>query len=61
MVFKGLPQGLGMALAQNSAALNRYQTLSDAEKNELIEKAKNASSKKEMENLVSSLTNQNSL
>ena len=61
MVFKGLPQGLGMALAQNSAALNLYQTLSDAEKNELIEKAKNASSKKEMENLVSSLTNQNSL
>ena len=50
-----LPLGLGMALAQNEAAMKRFEALSEAEKQALIERTHTVSSKSEMRRLVDSL------
>lgn len=51
-----LPLGLGMALAQNEAAMKRFESLSEAEKQAFVEKTHGVASKAEMKALVSSLT-----
>ena len=51
-----LPHGLGMALAQNEAAMKRFESLSEAEKQAFVEKTHGVASKAEMKALVSSLT-----
>ena len=51
-----LPLGFGMALAQNEAAMKRFEALSEAEKQALIEQTHTVSSKSEMRRLVDSLT-----
>ena len=51
-----LPLGLGMALAQNEAAMKRFEALSEAEKQALIERTHAVSSKSEMRRLVDGLT-----
>lgn len=50
-----LPLGFGMALAQNEGAMARFEQLSQAEKDAMIEKCHQVNSKREMQNLVNSL------
>ena len=50
-----LPLGFGMALAQNEAAMHKFESLSHDEKDSIICKDKNAKSKAEMHSLVNSL------
>lgn len=50
-----LPLGFGMALAQNEAAMQRFELLSDAEKQAVIQKTHSIRSKQEMRRLVDSL------
>lgn len=50
-----LPLGFGMALAQNEEAMNRFEQMSDAEKQRFIAKTHNVKSKQEMHMLVNSL------
>lgn len=50
-----LPLGFGMALAQNEAAMHRFESLSPEEKAAVIEKTHSVGSKREMRNLVNSL------
>ena len=57
MDFYKVPIGFGMALAQNTAAINRYAHLSDAQKQEILDRAHNVRSEKEMHSLVASLAN----
>lgn len=57
MDFYKVPIGFGMALAQNTAAMNRYAHLTEAQKQDILSKAQNARSEKEMHSLVASLAN----
>lgn len=57
MDFYKVPVGFGMALAQNTAAMNRYAHLSEEQKQEILNKAHNVRSEREMHNLVASLAN----
>ena len=57
MDFYKVPIGFGMALAQNTAAMNRYAHLSEAQKQAILNKAHNVRSEKEMYALVASLAN----
>jgi hypothetical protein len=47
-----LPLGLGMALAQNTKAMEHFALLSDEEKRGVIEKAHSVNSKNEMQQYV---------
>lgn len=51
-----LPLGFGMALAQNEAAMQHFESLSEDEKAAIIEQTHTVSSKREMRQLVKSLT-----
>ncbi len=51
-----LPLGFGMALAQNEAAMHKFENLSETEKQEILERARNVRSKAEMRRLVSGLS-----
>lgn len=55
MDFYKVPIGFGMALAQNTAAMNRYAGLSEAQKQTILNKAHNVRSEREMHDLVASL------
>lgn len=57
MDFNKAPIGFGMALAQNTAAMNRYAHLDEAQKQDVLDKAHNVRSEKEMYSLVASLAN----
>lgn len=57
MDFYKVPIGFGMALAQNTAAMNHYAHLTEAQKQDILSKAHNVRSEKEMYNLVASLAN----
>ena len=50
-----LPLGFGMALAQNESAMARFEALSESEKEAVIQKTHNVTSKAEMRSLVNSL------
>ncbi len=52
MNSKDLPLGFGMALAQNESAMKRFEGMSEAEKQGIIQKAKAVSSKREMRAIV---------
>jgi len=54
--FDGVPTGFGMALAMNEKALNNYSRLTEAQKEELINRSRDAKSKKEMEQIVNSIS-----
>ncbi len=56
MDYNGLPVGLGLAFATNRPAMDRFVDMTDDEKREFIERSRGVMSKKEMDNLVSSLT-----
>lgn len=57
MDFYKIPLGFGMALAQNTAAMNRYAHLNEQEKQDILNRAHNVRSEKEMYTLVASLAN----
>ena len=57
MDFYKVPIGFGMALAQNTAAMNRYAHLSQQQKQDILNKAHNVRSEREMHSLVNSLVN----
>lgn len=50
-----LPLGFGMALAQNEPAMKKFESLSDAEKQFIVQQTHGITSKREMQILVSSL------
>lgn len=51
-----LPLGLGMALAQNEAAMAKFESMSDEDKRAFVDKTHSVNSKAEMRALVNSLT-----
>lgn len=57
MDFYKVPIGFGMALAQNTAAMNRYAHLTEEQKQDILNKAHNVRSEKEMYSLVAELAN----
>lgn len=57
MDFYKVPIGFGMALAQNTAAMNRYAHLTEPQKQDILNRAHNVHSEKEMYALVASLAN----
>ena len=61
MDFYSVPIGFGLALSSNTAAMNRYAHLEEAEKQDVIDRAHNARSEMEMYTLVASLANGNLL
>lgn len=56
MESNALPLGFGMALAQNEAAMKKFESMSEAEKQSLIQRTHQVDSKSEMRRLVSELT-----
>ncbi|MCL2637548.1 MAG: hypothetical protein FWD48_04175 [Oscillospiraceae bacterium] len=52
---RGVPLGLGLALAQNSGALSRFAGLPLAERQAIIERTHSINSKKEMRGFVENL------
>ena len=57
MDFYKVPIGFGMALSSNTAAMNRYAHLSEAQKQDILDKAHNVRSEQEMYALVATLAN----
>ena len=55
MDFYKVPIGFGMVLAQNEAAMMRYAHLDEQQKQDILDKAHNVRSEKEMHDLVASL------
>ena len=55
MDFAKLPIGFAMALAQNSAAMQRFGTMSEQERSTVLNRAHNARSEAEMEQIVSGI------
>ena len=50
-----LPLGLSMALAQNEKAMERFGSMSDPERDALLERAHHVRSKRDMQALVERL------
>lgn len=50
-----LPLGFGMALAQNEAAMQRFEALAPQEKEAVIRQTHQVNSKREMHSLVKNL------
>ena len=50
-----LPIGFSMALAQNEAAMKQFEAISEPERQTILQRARNVSSKQEMQQLVWSL------
>ncbi len=51
-----MPLGLSMALASNISSFNAFLKLSDREQDEIIEKARNVKTKRELQMLVNSIS-----
>ena len=56
MDFYKVPIGFGMALAMNPTALNAYSAMSEEQKQQILNKAHNARSEKEMHDIVNSMS-----
>ncbi len=56
--LKELPLGLGMALAKNVEAMNRFSAMSKQQQQQIIEHTKVINSKQEMQQYVNSLVSQ---
>ena len=59
MNFYNIPIGFGLALSANTAAMNRYAQMTESQKQDILNKAHNVRSEKEMYSLVASLVDQN--
>ena len=57
MDFTNVPIGFGLALSSNTAAMNRYAHLTEAQRQAVLSKAHKVSSDKEMYALVAKLAN----
>ncbi|MBQ9761571.1 MAG: hypothetical protein IJV82_00655 [Oscillospiraceae bacterium] len=57
MDFYKVPIGFGMALAQNEAAMHRYAAMPEEKKQEILNKAHNVRSEREMYSLVAGIAN----
>ena len=57
MDFYKIPIGFGLALSANTAAMNRYAHLTEAQKQNILNRAHNVRSEEEMYTLVASLAN----
>ena len=57
MDFYNVPIGFGLAMAGNTAAMNRYAHLTEEKKQEILNRAHNVRSEKEMYSLVATLAN----
>lgn len=57
MDFYKVPIGFGMALAMNPKAMNAYSAMTEEQKQQILNKAHNATSEKQMHSLVASLAN----
>ena len=55
MDFYKVPIGFGMALAVNEPAMNAYAAMTEAQKQEILNKVHNVRSEREMHDLVNSL------
>lgn len=55
-----LPLGFGMALAQNEAAMKRFEALSESEKQAVLQQTHSVNSKQDMQRLVAGLISQDS-
>lgn len=55
MDYNTLPIGLGLAFANNRAAMDRFADMTDDEKKEFVERSRGVLSRKEMDRLVDSL------
>lgn len=55
MDFYKIPLGFGMALAMNPNAMNAYSAMTEQQKQDILSKAHNARSEREMHDLVNSL------
>ena len=55
MDFYKVPLGFGMALAMNPTALNVYSSMTQDQKQAILNKAHNARSEQEMHEIVSSM------
>ena len=55
--YPNLPAGLGMALMMNERAQAGYDRLSEAEKEHIILKCKDARTKEEMDKIIDSIGN----
>lgn len=53
--FTGLPVGFAMSLAMNERAMQGYSNLTESEKEQIIMRCRDASSKEEMDKIVNSL------
>lgn len=54
-----IPVGLSMALAENLHAMERFSNMEETERQEFINRSRNAGSKQEMKNLVADLDSMN--
>lgn len=52
MNTRDLPLGFGMALAQNESAMKRFEGMSESDKQDIIQRAKGVSSKREMRAII---------
>ena len=57
MDFYQVPIGFGLVLSSNTAAMNRYAHLTEQQKQDILKKAHNVRSEKEMYALVADLAN----
>lgn len=55
MDFYKVPLGFGMALAMNANALNAYSSMTEQQKQAILNKAHNARSEQEMHAIVNSM------
>ena len=55
MDFYKVPIGFGMALAMNRTAMESYAAMTEQQKQEILSKAHNARSEKEMYEIVNSI------
>ena len=53
----GMPLGLGLALAQNRQAMNRFSSLSPEQQQQMIDQTKQIGSKQEMRSFVEQFAN----
>lgn len=58
MDHNDLPLGFGFALAQNPEAMKTFSGLPESKRSEILQKARNVSSKGEMQSLVNTLSAQ---
>ena len=55
MDFYKVPIGFGMALAMNQPAMNTYAAMTELQKQDILNRAHNVRSEREMHDLVASL------